>query len=98
MLAASIERGDRVGGRCGTLLSPAPSPLPKPPEALPTPVPLFPLSECGHLLARLSRGSICQSSLETKAQGTSREWWLLMPRVGRVRLRPLQAPSGWERR
>lgn len=90
--ALTVARGLGGGGLGALRNLPGPAAPEKPPEAPPTPVPRFPLSKCGQQLACLPRGNgcICQSSLEIKAQVTSREWLLLMQRRVRARLRSLR--------
>lgn len=64
-----------------------------PPEAprSPSRTSVSPLSKCWHQLTCPSRGkgSICQSSLEIKAQVTSREWLLLMIKMGEGEALPI---------
>lgn len=78
----------RAGVRGGGAAEPSPPrPHPRfrsPQKPLPLPCFGFPSLKCGHPVACLSRrnGAICQSCLETKAQGTSREWLSLIQMGG----------------
>lgn len=97
--SARTERGDWAGG-AGVVAEPSPTPHPSLQKSLPLPGLGFPFLKCGHPPACLSRNnrSICQSSSGTKAQGTSREWMLLIWGGGGRSFARFGALSCWERR
>lgn len=91
LLRRSAETARGAGGR-GGVAEPSPT---HPHESPGIPCLGFPFLKCGHPLACLSRdgGSICQSSSETKAQGTSREWLLLIRGGGEGEVSPVSGRS-----
>lgn len=85
LLARNAGTSWGAGGGAAEPSPPRPHPrFRSPQKSLPLPCFGFPSLKCGHPVACLSRrnGAICQSCLETKAQGTSREWLSLIQMGG----------------